>query len=150
MILDKVLPAGSVVLDFAAPDKAAVIAHLSSMLAAAASVPPALIETALLAREALGSTGVGSGVALPHARLHVLSGTHAVFLRLAAPVNFDSIDGRHVDLVCGVVAPDEPNAALLTAVAAVSRVLRDAATTAGFREARDAEEVRRGLVEGRG
>lgn len=142
MILDKVLPPGSVVLDFAAADKAAAIARLSELLAAEAAVSPAQIEAALLAREALGSTGVGGGVALPHARLHALTGTHAAFLRLTAPVGFDSIDGAPVDLVCGVVAPDEPGAALLTAVAAVSRVLRDAGKTAALRGAGDAEGAR--------
>lgn len=150
MILEKVLPPGSVVLDFAATDKAAVIARLSELLAVEAAGAPAQIEAALLTREALGSTGVGGGVALPHARLHVLTGTHAVFLRLAAPVAFDSIDGAPVDLVCGVVAPDEPGAALLTAVAAISRVLRDAGKTAALRGAADAEKARAVLLGGEG
>jgi nitrogen PTS system EIIA component len=148
MNLPEVLPPGSVLLDLSLPDKARAISHVAGLLAAAAGVPAETIEAALVAREALGSTGVGGGVGLPHARLHVLRGTHAVFVRLAAPIPFDSIDNQPVDLLCAVVAPDEPNAALLTAVAAVSRVLRDAAKTAALRSSRDAADVRATLLGG--
>ena len=142
MNLQEVLPPGSVLLDLGLPDKARAISHVAGLLAAASGVSPEVIEAALFAREALGSTGVGGGVGLPHARLHVLRGTHAVFVRLASPIPFDSIDSKPVDLVCAVVAPDEPNAALLTAVSAVSKVLRDAGKTAALRATRDAAEAR--------
>lgn len=133
MNLQEVLPPGAVLLDLGLPDKARAISHAARVLAAASGASPQVLEAALLAREALGSTGVGGGVGLPHARLHALHGTHAVFVRLASPIDFDSIDNNPVDLVCAVVAPDEPNAALLTAVSAISRVLRDAAKTAELR-----------------
>lgn len=142
MNLNEVLPPGSVLLDLSLPDKTRAISHVAGLLAAAAGTSTEIIEAALVAREALGSTGVGAGVALPHARLRTVRGSHAVFVRLASPIAFDSIDGKPVDLICAIIAPDKPNAALLTAVAAVSRVLRDAEKTAALRATRDAAEAR--------
>ncbi len=142
MKLQEVLPQGSVLLDLSLPDKSRAISHAARMLATASGTSTEVIEAALFAREALGSTGVGGGVALPHARLHVLRGTHAIFVRLASPIAFESIDSNPVDLVCAIVAPDEPNAALLSAVAAVSKVLRDAEKTAALRATQSAAVAR--------
>jgi PTS system nitrogen regulatory IIA component len=143
-----VLPPDAVVLDVALSSKALALAHAADLLAASSGISGEAIESALLAREALGSTGVGHSVALPHARLHVLSRAHAVFFRLAAPIPFDAIDGQPVDVVCAVVAPDEPNSALLTAVSALSRVLRNAEKMAMLRTCTDAEEARAVLLAG--
>lgn len=142
MNLQEVLPAGAVLLDLSIPDKARAISHAARALATASGTSREVLEAALVAREALGSTGVGGGVGLPHARLHALRGTHAVFVRLASPIPFDAIDSQPVDLLCAVVAPDEPNAALLTAVAAISRVLRDADKTAALRATQSAAVAR--------
>jgi len=137
-----VLPPGSVELGAELTSKALAIAHAADLLAAASVASAEEIELALLAREGLGSTGVGGGVALPHARLHVLTSTHAVFLRLSTPIGFDAIDGKPVDLVCAIIAPDDPSADLLTAVSAISRVLKDGAKTAALRECADGEAAR--------
>jgi PTS system nitrogen regulatory IIA component len=144
--LEEVFPAGSVLLDLGITDKAHVLAGVAKLLAKATGTAASTIESALLARENLGSTGVGGGVALPHARLHTLTETRCVFVRLASPIAFDAIDGKPVDLICGLVAPDEPNAELLTALSAVSRVLRDAAKTSSLRKTYDASEARRILT----
>ena len=146
MNFEQVLPPGSVRLGENLSSKAQAISRIAELLGAASGRAAEWIEAALLAREALGSTGVGSGVALPHARLHALSSTHAVLLRLSSPLDFGSIDAKPADLICGVIAPDEPNAELLTAVAAVSRVLRDAAKTQALRQAGDGEVARRILL----
>lgn len=143
-----VLPPDAVQLDVDATSKALVIAHAADLLAAASGVSGEAIEAALLAREALGSTGVGAGVGLPHARLHNLDAPHALFLRLATPIAFDAIDDKPVDLVCVVVAPDEPNAALLTTVSALSRTLRDAQQVADLRGCPSAEDARQVLLDG--
>jgi PTS system nitrogen regulatory IIA component len=81
---------------------------------------------ALLAREALGSTGLGSGVAIPHARLPGLRRIRAVFLRLETPVDFDAVDGQPVDLLFALLAPPDAGAEHLLALARVSRLLRQA------------------------
>jgi nitrogen PTS system EIIA component len=144
--LEEVLPAGSVLLDLGITDKSHLLAGVAKLLAKSTGTAAATIESALLARENLGSTGVGGGVALPHARLHTLTETRCVFVRLASPIPFDAIDDKPVDLVCGLVAPDEPNAELLTALSAVSRVLRDTAKTAALRKTYDVAEARRILT----
>lgn len=88
---------------------------------------------ALQDRESIGPTGVGEGVALPHARLSGLSKVVGVFLRLERPLPFDSIDRQPVDLVFALFAPDDCGVAHLKALAAVSRVMRDGRTCAKLR-----------------
>jgi nitrogen PTS system EIIA component len=146
MNLETMLAPESVSLDITLTDKPRAIAHAASLLASEAGMPTEVVEGALLAREALGSTGVGGGIALPHARLHQLAKTHAVFLRLLQPIGFEANDARPVDLVCAIIAPDEPTAALLTAVSQIARVLRDQDKTAALRQSHDAEEARAILV----
>ncbi|HXC52526.1 MAG TPA: PTS sugar transporter subunit IIA [Candidatus Limnocylindrales bacterium] len=146
MNLEQVLTPDSVSLDLTLTDKPRAIAHAASLLASEAGMPSDVVEGALLAREALGSTGVGGGIALPHARLHRLAKTHAVFLRLLSPIGFESNDARPVDLVCAIIAPDEPSAELLTAVSQIARVLRDQDKTAALRQSHDASEARAILV----
>ena len=116
------------------------------MLEAASGTDAHTIEAVLLAREAIGSTGVGGAVALPHARLHELEHTHAVFVRFASPIAFEAMDDRPVDLLCAVLAPDEPNAAMLEVVGAVARVLRNADKSAALRAANDATEAWKVLI----
>ena len=76
-------------------------------------------------REELGSTGFGRRIAIPHARLPGLGRPVAAFMRLEAPVEFDSADGMPVDLVFGLLSPDGAGATHLHALAAISRMMRD-------------------------
>ncbi|MEM8978714.1 MAG: PTS sugar transporter subunit IIA [Pseudomonadota bacterium] len=85
----------------------------------------ASVSTALLEREELGPTGVGSGVALPHARLPEIDGVKGVFVRLERPLDFGAADRQPVDLMFGLFAPAESGVSHLKALALVSRMLRD-------------------------
>ena len=78
----------------------------------------------LMAREQLGSTAMGDGVAIPHARMPALSSIVGLFARLDRPVEFDAADGMGVDLVFVLLAPEESGASHLRALARVSRLLR--------------------------
>ncbi len=80
---------------------------------------------ALLDRESLGPTGVGHGVALPHARLDGLSEVCSTFLVLEKPLDFDSVDRQPVDIVCALFAPEDAGVEHLKALALVSRTLRE-------------------------
>ena len=80
---------------------------------------------ALQERESLGPTGVGHGVALPHARLDGLEQVVGVFLKLEKPLAFDSVDRQPVDLVFALFAPTEAGVDHLKSLALVSRTLRD-------------------------
>ncbi|MBK4218028.1 PTS sugar transporter subunit IIA [Paracoccus caeni] len=80
---------------------------------------------ALQERESLGPTGVGQGVALPHARLHGLDKVVGLFIRLEKPLDFDAVDRQPVDLVFALLAPESSGVDHLKALALVSRTLRE-------------------------
>ncbi|MGZ6015693.1 MAG: PTS sugar transporter subunit IIA, partial [Phenylobacterium sp.] len=97
---------------------------------------PGEVLDALVAREEEGSTGVGSGVAVPHARVKGLDRVHGVFLRLETPVDFGSVDDQPVDLVFALLAPAEAKTEHLRALARVSRALRRGDLREQLRQAR--------------
>jgi len=99
------------------------------------------IVAAAMERERLGSTGVGNGVALPHARIDGIKDVVAGFARLTEPMDFDSVDGRPVDLVAFLIAPSDAAGAHLRALARVSRQLRREENRARLRSAPDALSV---------
>ena len=88
---------------------------------------------ALQEREALGPTGVGHGVALPHARLHGLKSVVGVFLRLEKALPFESVDRQPVDLVFALFAPEDNGVRHLKALALVARAMRDPKVQAKLR-----------------
>ncbi|SFC79035.1 PTS sugar transporter subunit IIA [Tropicimonas isoalkanivorans] len=88
---------------------------------------------ALLERESLGPTGVGDGIALPHARLKDASEVRGVFFRLERPIDFDSVDRQPVDLVFALFAPENSGVDHLKALALISRTMRDAAVCGKLR-----------------
>ena len=96
----------------------------------------------LLEREALGSTGLGSGVAVPHARVEGLERVVAVFVRLDTPVAYDAVDDRPVDLIFALFAPPSDGAEHLRALAAASRALRSSEMRQRLRQARTADAIR--------
>jgi PTS system nitrogen regulatory IIA component len=96
---------------------------------------------ALMAREALGSTGIGRGVAAPHARLPGLDRMRAVFVRLDAPVAFDAVDDKPVDLLFALFAPEHAGSEHLRALARVSRLMRSPETRQQLRLARTADAI---------
>ena len=94
---------------------------------------PETAVAALQDRETLGSTSVGNGIALPHARLPQLEHVVGVFLRLETPLDFDAADRQPIDLVFGLFAPEESGVDHLKALALVARSLRDSALCAKLR-----------------
>src|ERR1700722_618963 len=98
-------------------------------------------------REKLGTTGVGLGIAIPHARLEGITEVHGFFARLAKPIQFESIDDKPVDLVFLLLAPQEAGADHLHALATVSRLLRDPRLVDELRRAKDEAALYRLLIE---
>ena len=88
------------------------------------SLDVSAVHNALLEREKLGSTGVGLGVAVPHAALTGLDRMHGIFVRLETPVAYDAIDDMPVDLIFALLAPENAGTEHLRALAKVSRLLR--------------------------
>lgn len=83
------------------------------------------VATALQEREALGPTGVGKGIALPHARLTKIDRVVGVFVRLEKPLEFDAADRQPADLIFGLLAPEDAGVEHLKALALVSRTMRN-------------------------
>jgi PTS system nitrogen regulatory IIA component len=96
---------------------------------------------ALLERESLGPTGVGHGVALPHARLAGLDCCAGVFIRLEKPVDFDAVDRQPVDIIFGLFAPEQAGVEHLKALALVSRTLRESAVCTKLRANADPAKI---------
>lgn len=137
----------SVRIDLRAGDKHELLRLLARWAAPIAGLAAERVAEALEAREELGSTGIGKGVALPHARLGELERPVGFLARLRRPVAFDAVDGRPVDLVCLALLPsDRDSARQLTALACLSRQLRETGVVSALREARTAEELYAGLA----
>ena len=108
-----------------AASKSEILGQLAQRFASVYGLDPVVIRERIEEREKLGSTGFGRGVAIPHARIPDIVRPLAVFLRLEQPVAFDSADGMPVDLVFGLLSPEQAGAAHLHALAAISRMMRD-------------------------
>lgn len=127
----------AVVVGLRAADKPTLLAELSRQAAARTGVPSERIMAALVARERLGSTGLGGGFALPHARVEGIARATALFARLARPIEYGAVDGARVDLVCLLLIPAS-GTDHVAALAAVARRLRQDAVAQGLRTSADA------------
>ncbi|MCL4128616.1 UNVERIFIED_CONTAM: hypothetical protein GTU68_014631 [Idotea baltica] len=99
------------------------------------------VVEALLDREGLGPTGVGHGVALPHARLPDVNHVCGLFIRIKKPLDFDSVDRQPVDLAFALFAPENAGVEHLKALALVSRTLRDESICAKLRANEDTSTI---------
>lgn len=104
-------------------------------------ISDARIFAALMEREALGSTGLGGGVAVPHARLDGLKAVRGLFLKLETPVAYDALDDRPVDLIFALFAPPADGAEHLRALAAVSRAMRSPDLRQKLRQANNVDSI---------
>jgi PTS system nitrogen regulatory IIA component len=130
------------------PSKRRLFQDLAEMAAGCWRLEPQAVTEALIEREGLGPTGVGRGVALPHARLGGLDRVRGLFLRLDRPLDFDAVDRAPVDLVFCLLAPAEAGVEHLKALALVSRTLRDPSTCAKLRANTDPATLHTILTEG--
>jgi len=137
-----------VILRLQVSSKSHLLADLSRRAATATGLPQKQIADALEARERLGSTGVGAGIALPHAQLAGLGAFYGLFARLDRPLDYDAIDGRPVDLVFLLLIPANATEHL-QALAAIARRLRDTGTAAALRAATTAPEMHAALTHAR-
>lgn len=142
MDIGELLADGGVVLRSGASSKRQALHVVADAAAHALGMPEDRVLEALLEREALGSTGLGAGVAVPHARLEGVDRVTAVFVRLDTPVAYGSVDDRPVDLLFALFAPPKAGADHLRALAAVSRALRSPEMREHLRQAHTADAIR--------
>jgi len=132
-----------------ATSKKRLLQDLADMAESVHGLPSAAVYKALMEREALGPTGVGRGVAIPHARFPGVDKVIGLFARLEKPVDFESIDRQPVDLVFALFAPEAAGAEHLKALARVSRTLRSEAVCAKLRSTFDPSAIYAILTEGK-
>jgi PTS system nitrogen regulatory IIA component len=130
-----------------AASKEEVLRELARRAAHQVGISEPVILRALLDREALGSTGVGVGVALPHACIAGLGRLFGYFARLSSPIDYAAVDDQPVDLVFLMLGPEAPGVEYRKALASVSRVLRESGTRARLRAAAGTDEVCRIFAE---
>lgn len=118
-----------------------VLSEMSAMMARALGLDAREVYDAVLDRERLGSTGVGEGVAIPHARIERLKHPVGGFARLLEPADFEAIDERKADLVFMLLAPTDAGAEHLRALARAARAFRQESIRAALRQAQSSETV---------
>lgn len=108
-----------------APSKKHLMHYISAYASESTGLPAKQIFSNLTRRERLGTTGVGNGIAIPHAKMEALDGPYALFATLEQPIDFDAIDDRPVDLILMLLSPEYAGTDMLRALAGITRVLRD-------------------------
>ncbi|MFA5085518.1 MAG: PTS sugar transporter subunit IIA [Candidatus Omnitrophota bacterium] len=128
--------------DIKATDKESVIRELTDLLANAIGIKNREeLVTAILAREALGSTGIGQGIGIPHAKSQLVKELVAAFGLSREGVNFDSLDGEPVHIFFLLIAPEESAGPHLKALARISRMLKDKYFRELLRKAKSENEI---------
>ena len=147
MKVEDFLAQSDLAIDVVAADKLGLLKDLSVRSGARLNLEPERILSELLKREQLGSTGMGGGVAIPHARLHAVQRPFAVLFRLKKPIDFAAVDGNPVDIIVVLLLPDSQGGAALSALACIARKLRDPIAMTRLRRARDSIELYRALTQ---
>lgn len=147
MQIGQLLDRGAIAPRVTAASKRQALNVAAEVAARAYHLDAARVFDALMTREQAGSTGVGHGVAVPHARIPHLRRMRAVFVRLDQPVAFEAVDDKPVDLLFALFAPTDANGEHLRALARVSRLLRKADLRERLRQARTADAIRALLVD---
>jgi PTS system nitrogen regulatory IIA component len=141
MPLSDLLAANAVISALKASNKKQALQELSAKAALITGRAEREIFDILLQRERLGSTGIGSGVAIPHGKLPRLPKLVGLFARVEKPIDFDALDGHPVDLIFLLLAPEGAGADHLKALARIARLLRDRAVAEKLRATADAAEL---------
>jgi PTS system nitrogen regulatory IIA component len=147
MELTEILVADAVHYAQSETSKKRLLQKISEQAATVYGLDSAQVFSALNAREALGTTGVGRGVAIPHARFETLDRVIGLFTRLEKPLDYDSMDHQPVDLIFTLLAPLQEGAEHLKALALVSRTLRDEDVCAKLRSNQNEQTIFSILIE---
>ena len=136
MTLETILPPERVLYDVPGGSKKRVLEFFSTFIAQnTPSLDSQEVFGRLINRERLGSTGIGNGVAIPHARSPHCSTPIGSFLKLTEAVDFDAVDGEPVDLVFVLLVPEEADDTHLALLGQVATIMNDANVRAQLRKA---------------
>jgi PTS system nitrogen regulatory IIA component len=141
MKISDLLSPADVVTDVRTSDKDLLLRELAAKAAMSLKLRVDQVAPLLLKREDLGSTGIGRGVAIPHARLPELHRPFGLLAKLKQPIEFDAIDGQAVDILFVLLLPAAAENGQLGALALVARTLRPPELLAGLRRAKTVSEI---------
>lgn len=148
MDLSTILKPEAVKVVSAASSKKRLLHAIGDLAESAYDLDASRVVEALIERENLGPTGVGHGVALPHARLNSLNSVVGAFILLEKPVDFSAVDRQPVDIAFALFAPEDAGVEHLKALALVSRTLRDTTLCTKIRANQDESTLYSILTEG--
>jgi PTS system nitrogen regulatory IIA component len=141
MKISDFLSPADVMIDVRASNKRLLLQELAAKAAGSLGLDVDQVAPCLLKREELGSTGIGKGVAIPHARLPDLQRPYGLLAKLKQGIEFDAIDGQPVDIVFVLLLPAAAENEALGALAQVARTLRSAENLARLRGAKNSAEL---------
>lgn len=147
MELDSILRVDAVKSLSAVSSKKRLFQEIGEIAASSYGIKASDVCSALQERESLGPTGVGQGIALPHARLDGLDKVHGLFIRVEKPLEFEAVDRQPVDLIFALLAPQDAGVEHLKALAMVSRTMRDSGLCTKLRANADATTLHTLLTE---
>ena len=141
MKISEIMNENCIVVGLKAQSKRQLLQELAQKAAEITHISERTIFDSLLERENLGSTGFGGGTALPHARIAEAQKVCGIFAKLNAPVDFEAVDGKPVDLIFMLISPEGSGADHLTALAKASRILKDENTCNKIRQISKREKI---------
>lgn len=121
--------------------KKKLLEFISGNIANQFDLPQATIYSNLLDRERLGSTGLGNGFAIPHARLNSLDTTIGFFIKLGQPINFEAADNRPVDLIFSIIIPEQATDEHLEILSSLAKIFSQAPVREAIRLANSPDEI---------
>jgi PTS system nitrogen regulatory IIA component len=144
-VADLLAPA-DVAIDVRAVDKRALLHNLAARAAKSLGISADALGAEVVKRDELGSTGIGGGVCIPHARMREVPRPHGVLVRLRQPIEFHAVDARPVDVVFLLALPASQQLAQLNALACVARKLRDPEVLREVRAAQSAAALYAAII----
>jgi len=141
MTISALLSPQRIFLDSEISSKKKLLEFIATAVAEQTQLPQSSIFSNLLDREQLGSTGLGKGFAIPHARLADLDFTIGFFIRLDQAVNFEAPDNQPVDLIFAIVIPQEATDEHLQILSSLAGIFSQADVCAAIRKADDGAEI---------
>ena len=140
-LIPQLLPPTNVVVDLDASSKKRVFEQAGLIFENHQGIGRSAVFDSLFARERLGSTGLGQGIAIPHGRIKGLKDAAGAFLRLATPVQFDAPDGRPVNMLFVLLVPEQANETHLQLLAELAQMFSDRAFRDALQSAPDAAHI---------
>lgn len=146
MQICEVMKPDDVLIDLSASSKSGFLSMVAEIAASRLGVPEGEILGALQNREELGSTGIGAGIAIPHACVDGVGAPFMLLARLTKPIDFEAVDEAPVDVVCMILTPSGEQSHYLTLLSRITRRLRCADALDAIRRAPDSGQVYRAFA----